>query len=112
MIIPKTIKIGSTKYKVSLVKVVDYMEMIKMRFRKEKGIIFGRIDGQEIRIKKDLNNKHQKETFFHEMAHGIMWEMERSHPKVWAWRKDEAFICKLGSVLSRTFSNLMKSQVP
>jgi hypothetical protein len=45
-----------------------------------------------------------------ELAHGIMFEMEKWYPQVKAWRNDEVFADRLGRILDKTFISLMESQ--
>ena len=113
MKIPSSIKIGNKEYAIKEVKIVNFFNTLNpLRLFKDGGTIIGQIckDNKDIRLQKDLKPKKKKMVFFHELAHGIMWEMEKSHPQVSAWRDDEVFTDKFGRMLSRTFDNLMKSQ--
>jgi hypothetical protein len=110
--IPKTIKIGNSVYNVNHVSMVNYsLNPIKLFKRLLLGeSIVGQICPQdrEIRLKKDSYDIQN--TFLHEVAHGIMWEMKKKYPHAEAWVDDEAFTDRLAVVLSKTFNSLMKQQ--
>ena len=107
--IPEEVRIGNSHYKVIQHKIVTsnfgfdaLLNLIKGQVR------LGQINfnNKEIKIKKDGYNK--RKTFLHEVAHGIMYEMEKRYPKASAWNNDEAFMGRLGIVLDKTLTDLKK----
>lgn len=101
MKIPTKIKIGETEYKVN-----------------EKKFYFNDLTGGSINfnlskivIRKTLPSKKEREAvFFHEIAHGILKELEFNHPKISPFRSNEVFVQELGLVLRKTFLDLFEKQ--
>jgi hypothetical protein len=108
-IIPPKIKIGNSVYKVNHVNIVDYISAFNPFKLLSRKMVVGQICPQdrEIRLKKDSYDITN--TFFHEMAHGIMWEMTKKYPHAEAWVDDEAFTDRLAIVLDKTFNSLIKN---
>lgn len=101
MIIPKTIKIGETDYKIS--------ESLFL-FREKS--LCGEITYHRKKMKIRLNqtNRGKEDTFFHEVAHGILKELEFNYPKITLLRNDEDFVQELGLLMRKTFLDLMEKQ--
>ena len=100
MKIPTKIKIGEVEYKVS-----------------EKKFYFNdNISGNinynlaQINIRKTLSSKEKEATFFHEIAHGILKELEFNHPKISPFRSNEDFVQEMGLTLRKAFLDLLKKQ--
>lgn len=51
-----------------------------------------------------------EDTFFHEMAHGILKEMEFNYPQITKFRSDENFTQELGLCLRKLFLHLLEEQ--
>lgn len=97
---PKEIKIGDKEYKV-----------------KEKRYLFqygvgGNIDYHRGvgGIRKGIKGKYKEEVFFHEIAHGVLKDLEFNYPKVSAFRNDEKFVQEMGLILRKTFLDLLSKQ--
>ena len=103
---PKELYIGNHLYKFKVVRFIE-----KMIFKKNN--IAANINYQESIIKTTefSNEKENQATFFHELAHGILREMEFNHPKIIKFRNDEKFTDELGMVLRKTFIDLQKKGV-
>ena len=101
MIIPKTIKIGETNYKVK-----------ESLFLFKDSALSGNIDYHicTMRIRKNMTKRGKEDTFFHEVAHGICKELEFNHPKIAKFRCDELFIQELGLLMRKTFLDLLEKQ--
>ena len=99
MKIPRTILIGNSDYKIIR---KDWV------FNKVLG---GEInyDAKTIKIRKG-DKGIMEDTFFHEMAHGVMKEMEYNYPQVTKYRNDDDFIQELGLTLRKTFKSLLDNQ--
>jgi len=64
-----------------------------------------------IKIKKCKKDERiTQDTFFHEIAHAILKELEFNHPQITKFRSDEIFVQELGLTLRKTFIDLLKSQ--
>ena len=104
MEIPKKIKIGGSVYNIKSKRVVDW---------KNRDII-GQINyvDKEIKIKKlkIADAKIDESTFFHEVAHGVLKELEYNHPKVNNFRNNEKFVSEMGLTLRTTFLDLLEKQ--
>ena len=61
-------------------------------------------------IKKSLKGKFKEDTFFHEVAHGVLKELEFNHPKIHSFRNNEDFVQEMGLVLRKTFIDLLEKQ--
>ncbi len=97
MKIPKKIKIGNKEYNI-----------------KKTNFYFNDTLGGQINYNTDtikIKNGNQEEiTFFHEIAHGILKELEFNYPKMVAFRNNESFTHELGLTLMSTFLDLLKKQ--
>lgn len=104
LIIPKKIRIGGTDYKISQPWRVDW----------RNSHVSGQInyDSEEIKLKKGVAERSKEDTFFHEIAHGVLKEMEFNYPRINKFRMNEGFVQELGLVLRKTFLDLLKKQKP
>ncbi len=100
MEIPKKIKIGEKEYKVY-----------------EKRYYFNDSLGGQINynlntlgIRKNLDDRDKQVTFFHEVSHGILKELEFNHPKITTFRNNEDFVQEMGLILRKMFLDLLKKQ--
>jgi hypothetical protein len=100
MIIPKKIMIGETEYKV-----------------KKKTLLFptnlgGQINyfHQKLTIRKGGSERNEEDIFFHEIAHGILKEIEYNHPSITKFRNDEQFVQEMGLIMRKTFKSLISQQ--
>ena len=103
MNIPKKIKIGEHLYDIKKVRVVDW----------NNSAVGGSINylTKKMILKKGSSDKKIIETtFFHEVAHGLLKELEYNHPKASKFRCDEEFVAELGLELRKTFIDLLESQ--
>ena len=98
--IPKKILIGNTEY------TIKHKHFL---FDKNLG---GNINysSQRLNIKKSNNQKVKETTFFHEIAHGLIKELEYNHPKLSLFRNNEELVHEMGLVLRKTFIDLMEKQ--
>ena len=103
MIIPKKIKIGETNYNIKFKRVVDWTnKKVTGEINYGEGIMKIKNHKQGDKFKEDI--------FFHEMAHGVLKELEFNHPKISKFRCDELFVQEMGLTLRKTFLDLLKSQ--
>ncbi len=100
MKIPKKIKIGEVEYTIS-----------------QKRYFFNKTIGGSINygektldIKKNTDQKIKEDTFFHEISHGVLKELEFNHPKVSKFRNNEGFVQEMGLILRTTFLDLLRQQ--
>lgn len=100
---PKRIKIGDYYYSIKKMKIVDWNNF--------------KVDGQVNYFRKTIkvkaNEKHKKmeeETLFHEIAHGLMKELEYNYPKLVKFRNDEDFTQEFGLMLRKIFVELLEAQ--
>lgn len=98
--IPREILIGDTMYKV------------KLKSYYFNSNIGGNINYNDsvMGLKKSLKGKFKEDTFFHEVAHGVLKELEFNHPKITNFRNNENFVQEMGLVLRKTFKDLLKKQ--
>lgn len=102
MKIPKEITIGKKKYKIQLARFVDFFN----------SGVHGNINYSDgiLKIKDTGDERNTEDLFFHELAHGILKELEFNYPKV-AWlRNDEVFTQELGLLLRKSFLELLEKQ--
>lgn len=99
--IPEKVKIGDECFKIKNKKWIDF-----------KGNVSGQINytTSTILIKKGLPEKIKEDTFFHEIAHGILKEMSFNYPFLEKYRNDESFAQELGLILRKIFLDLLKNQ--
>lgn len=103
MKIPERIKIGEHYYDVRKVLIVDWKN------RSVSGDInYGTKLMRLKTFKKD--DRINQDIFFHEIAHGILKELEFNHPQISKFRNDEDFVQELGLTLRKTFLDLLESQ--
>lgn len=102
MKIPDKIRIGCKNYIIKKVRTVSWLN----------NSIVGNINysASIIKIKKYKDKREMEQTFFHEMAHGLMKEMEFNHPQITKFRSDEVFTQELGLNLRKTFLDLLDKQ--
>jgi hypothetical protein len=102
MEIPRIITIGEKTYDVS-----------KTRFFLRPSSLSGEIRYHEdkILIKHNLDERDTERTFFHELAHGIFYELENNHPTATKFRNDEVFIQELALHLRLVYKQLLLVEV-
>jgi hypothetical protein len=103
MLIPENIKIGEHYYCIKKCKLIDWTN------RNVTGKINYSDKKMKIRIS-EKDNRITEETFFHEIAHGILKELEYNHPGITKFRNDEMFVQELGLNLRRTLVDLLNNQ--
>lgn len=101
MIIPKKIRIGDLEYNIK-----ERMFLFKNKTLAGT-IIYGNLD---MNIRRDMIPRAKEDTFFHEVAHGILKELEFNHPAMTKFRNDEIFVQELGLLLRKTYLDLEKKQ--
>lgn len=101
MKIPKNVKIGKLLYKIEICK----------RINKQNSLM-GRVDYQDKKIKilKMSDNRQIEMVLFHEIAHGIIGELEFNYPKISIFKDDEIFIGEFTLLLRKTFLDLLDKQ--
>ena len=99
--IPETLRIGGTIYKIKRKRTIGFDSNIG-------GNINYNTDTMSMR--KKMNPKTTESVFFHEVAHGVLKEMEFNFPKMSTFRNDETFVQELGLVLRNTFIDLLNKQ--
>lgn len=103
MKIPEKIKIGEHDYDIKKVPIVDW----------KNSNIIGQINygKKEIKLKMfKTDERVDQDTFFHEIAHGILKELEFNHPQITKFRNEELFAQEMGLLLRKSFLDLMKKQ--
>jgi len=102
MEIPRLITIGEKTYDVS-----------KTRFFLRPSTISGEIRYHEdkILVRNSLDTRDAERTFFHELAHGIFYELESNHPTITKFRSDENFINELALHLLLVYKQLLLVEV-
>lgn len=103
MKIPKKIKIGEHFYDVNRVRIVDW----------RNSNVTGQINyaTKKMKLKNCKKDKRiTQDTFFHEVTHGILKELEFNYPKILKFRNDEKFVQEFGLTLRKTFLDLLESQ--
>lgn len=95
------VKIGKKTYGVKIVNTIkeSIIETVSNTFKGVKTV--GQIDFDKniIQIRKDKKDKLQ--TFYHEMAHGLCFELSRRYKEFNNWNSNEKFIDYLGNKLSK-----------
>ena len=94
--------IGDSKYKVRE----------KNYWFSRLGNISGNINyaNQVINMSNIQTERCKEDTFFHEIAHGILKELEFNYPAITKYRNDELFTQELGLMLRKTFLDLIQKQ--
>lgn len=102
MIIPNKLIIGRNIYKIKIKRILDWTNKD----------ICGHINYHKaiLKIKKTNNNRSKEDTLFHEIAHGLLKELEFNHPQISKFRDNEIFVQELGLNLRKTFLDLLKKQ--
>jgi len=103
MNIQNKIKIGEHFYNIKKVRILDW---------KNKNVV-GNINyaTKLMKLKKLGPDKRiYQDTFFHEVAHGILKELEFNYPRMQKFRNDECFVQELGLNLRKTFIDLLENQ--
>ena len=102
MKIPKWVIIGETTYRVKIKRFVDFFN----------SNIQGNINysNDVLKIKKGSDNRIMEDVFFHEIAHGILKDMEFNYPQITKFRNDEQFTQELGLNLRKLFLDLLEKQ--
>lgn len=100
MKLPETIKIGDVEYKIQ-----------KKSFIFDSNIA-GRINYHKktVELKKDASERTDEDSFFHEIAHGILKELEFNHPKIASFRNNEEVVQEMGLLLRTIFIDLVEKQ--
>lgn len=101
MKIPNKIIIGNSNYNVFEVKKLSrsIWDLIKSK------TYVGRIrHNKYIKIKKYEKDKDKKIIFFHEIAHGICYELEDKYYEFKKLNYNENFIDSFGEILMKTFN--------
>ena len=102
MKIPTKIKIGEYEYNIKKCWKVDWLN------RNIIGQInYGR---KELKLEIFEDKRINEDNFFHEIAHGILKELEFNHPQISKFRNDESFVQEMGLNLRKTFLDLLKKQ--
>jgi len=100
--IPKKVRIGNHYYNIKKVRVVDW---------KNKDVAGDINYGiKRVRLKKFKDERMNQEIFFHEVAHGILKELEFNYPQIIKFRNDEIFVQELGLTLRKTVIDLLNNQ--
>lgn len=102
MIIPDRLRIGNKEYKIRFKNIVDWTD----------SNVSGQINysNSKLIIKRKQDDRDIESTLFHEIAHGVLKELEFNHPKISSFRNDEVFVNEMGLTLRKTFLDLMKKQ--
>lgn len=103
MIIPDKIKIGRNYYTIKKVKHMVWGDTS----------IVGKINYGDKLMKLKMykrDNISNQDTFFHEVAHGLLKELEFNYPQMVKFRNDESFTQELGLTLRITFLDLLGRQ--
>ncbi len=102
MIIPKNIVIGGRKYNIKQKRIIDW---------RNKSVV-GQISyySKNMKIQKMDDGKYKEDIFFHEIAHGVLKELEFNFPKISKFRNNEEFVQELGLTLRKTFLDLLEKQ--
>ena len=58
----------------------------------------------------DKDKRITEDTFFHEIAHGILKELEFNYPKMSSFRNNESFVQEMGLTLRKTFIDLLNNR--
>jgi hypothetical protein len=98
MKIPKKIKIGGTEYRVKEKRLINWNSNISGQIRYGSNTLI---------LKKSASERAEQDSFFHEIAHGILREMAYNYPKITKFQNDEDFVQELGLVLRKTFLDLL-----
>ena len=104
MEIPNKIKIGSYYYNIKKVRIVEW----------GNNDIAGQINYTDKVIKLRKFNKDEKVTediLFHEIAHGVLKELEFNYPQISKFRNDEDFTQEFGLNLRKIFKELLEAQI-
>jgi hypothetical protein len=99
--IPKKIRIGESEYNVKKCRIIDW-----------NGKLAGQINyGSKVMKMKEFEDERvTEETFFHEMSHGVLKELEFNHPAITRFRNDETFVQEMGLLLRKAFLDLLSNQ--
>lgn len=100
MKIPKKIKMGDQEY------------MIKMRKKVGGNKHYGgqiNYSSKIMELKKDArDSKLLEATFFHEITHCLIKELEYNYPKIQKFRNDEGFVNEMALLLRKFFLDLLE----
>ena len=103
MKIPDKIRIGKYNYNIKKVRIIDWTN----------SNIDGQISYSSKMMKIKINKKDERiteSTFFHEIVHGILKELEYNYPKISSFRSNESFVQELALILRKTFIDLLDAQ--
>lgn len=101
MKIPEKITIGQSEYKIKHCKCIDRSDNISGQINYRSKVI---------KLVKQKDDERMNETtFFHEIVHGLLQELEYNHPKITAFRRDEVFTQELALMLRNTFLELSET---
>ena len=97
MLIPKKVRIGDRNFRVKVERIIDW----------SNNGVAGQINFSNgvLKIKKNLTEKEEESTFFHEIAHGILKEMEFNYPFLTKYRNDEVFVQEFGLLMRKNDTN-------
>lgn len=98
MKIPNKVMIGEYYYSVKQVQLIDWDRSIGGQIN---------YNTKTIKLKPGVDKKITESTFFHEIAHGLLKELEYNHPKITAFRSNETFVEEMGLQLRKTFVDLL-----
>ena len=102
MKMPKRVRIGESTYIIKMQHFIDFLNLgISGKINYSKKVV---------KIKKTSDKRMMEDVFFHEIAHGVLKEMEFNYPQLTKFRNDEAFTQELGLHLRTLFLNLLNDQ--
>lgn len=101
MKIPNKLIIGETQYKIKMKRVINWNKEIGGQINYNYNLLI---------LKKGMSKKILESSFFHEIAHGILKELEFNYPKISNFRDNEKFVQEMGLVLRKTFLDLLEKQ--
>jgi hypothetical protein len=102
--IPDKIRIGDHYYNIKRLRIIDWSNW------NVSGQINYATKVMKINEKASKDERIIESTFFHEIAHGILKELEFNNPQLSKFRCNESFVEELGLTLRKTFIDLLKSQ--
>ena len=100
MKLPETVRIGQKVYTVGEKRYVFDKNL--------GGSINYNVD--TISIRKGMPEREVEATFFHEIAHGVLHELEFTHPQITSFRSNETFVQEMGLMMRQIFQQLVHEQ--
>jgi hypothetical protein len=100
MKIPSKISIGEITYRIKIRRFVNFFN----------SDIHGSINYGDaiIKLKQQSSDRTTEDIFFHELAHGILKEIEYNYPQIVKFRNDEKFVQEMGLTLRKSFLDLLE----